>query len=102
MTKRNEGPSEEAKRDLPSTQEREEEEQEEEEKEDEDGDEEEEERNAKEEEEETNLVDRLSREEYQAFRKEVIELIVHTDMTKHFSLLALFKVKRQTGTLDFV
>lgn len=52
--------------------------------------------------EERNLVDCLSREEYQAFRREVIELIVHTDMSKHFSLLALFKVKRQTGALDFV
>ncbi|KEP66495.1 UNVERIFIED_CONTAM: 3'5'-cyclic nucleotide phosphodiesterase domain-containing protein [Hammondia hammondi] len=49
------------------------------------------------------LCDRIEREEYyRDFRKEVIELIVHTDMTKHFSLLALFKVKRQTGGLDIV
>ncbi|CBZ53052.1 3'5'-cyclic nucleotide phosphodiesterase domain-containing protein [Neospora caninum Liverpool] len=52
---------------------------------------------------EASLCDRIEREDsYRAFRKEVIELIVHTDMTKHFSLLALFKVKRQTGGLDIV
>ncbi|PFH33198.1 3'5'-cyclic nucleotide phosphodiesterase domain-containing protein [Besnoitia besnoiti] len=47
------------------------------------------------------LADRIQEEEaYRAFRREVIELIVHTDMSKHFSLLALFKVKRQSGSLD--
>ena len=50
---------------------------------------------------ENNFVSHLSKADYKAFRESVIEFVLATDLTQHFTLLSMYKTKMTSvGTFD--